>query len=85
MLVRHAVLASVMFTALLAGCNKRDEAPAAPAASDSSSATPAPATPTPPAMTPPPAPAAPAADAKPADAPPATPPADNATNTDKKP
>ncbi|MFL9879035.1 hypothetical protein PQR63_11615 [Herbaspirillum rhizosphaerae] len=83
MLVRHAVLASVMFTALLAGCNKRDEAPAAPAASDSSAATPAPATPTPPAMTPPPAPAA---DAKPADAaPPATPPADNATNTDKKP
>ena len=83
MLVRHAVLASVMFTALLAGCNKRNEAPGTPAASDSSSAAPAPATPTPPAIAPPPAPAG---DAKPADAaPPATPPADNTSNTDKKP
>ncbi|MCW5299251.1 hypothetical protein DXT88_13805 [Herbaspirillum lusitanum] len=76
MLVRHAVLASVMFTALLAGCNKRDEAPATPAPATDSSATPAPATPTPPAIAPPPA--APATPAAP-------PPADAGGTGDKKP
>ena len=32
MKIRHTLLAAAVFTAVLAGCNKRDEAPATPAA-----------------------------------------------------
>jgi hypothetical protein len=58
MLIRHTVLAAVMFAAALAGCNKRNEAPVTPTASDSSSTAPTtvmPLTPTPPAVVAPPA------------------------------
>lgn len=64
MLIRHTVLAAVMFAAVLAGCNKRNEAPATPTASDSSNNAPTTVmqlTPTPPAVVAPPA--APAGDA----------------------
>jgi len=49
MIIRHTVIAAAMLTAALAGCNKRDEAPATPppaesanyAASDAGTAQPA--------------------------------------------
>ncbi|OWY30221.1 hypothetical protein CEJ42_06345 [Herbaspirillum robiniae] len=73
MQIRHTLLAAAVFTAVLAGCNKRDEAPAAPAA------TPPAASPAAPAATPPtPAPADSGSTAAPA-APSAAPPADSST------
>jgi hypothetical protein len=56
MQIRHTLLAAAVFTAVLAGCNKRDEAPATPAAVAPAASEPAPATSTPaPATTPAPA------------------------------
>ncbi|MBO9538540.1 hypothetical protein [Herbaspirillum sp.] len=44
MLIRHTLLAAAVFTAVLAGCNKqRDEAPAAPPPAGSSAAPASPA------------------------------------------
>ncbi|WP_254426892.1 hypothetical protein [Herbaspirillum sp. VT-16-41] len=54
MQIRHTLLAAAVFTAVLAGCNKRDETPATPAATPPAASEPAdsgstatPATPTP--------------------------------------
>jgi nitrous oxide reductase accessory protein NosL len=61
MLIRHTALAAVMFVAVLAGCNKRNDAPLTPTASDASSNAPTTVmqlTPTPPAVVAPPAAAA---------------------------
>lgn len=51
MLIRHAVFASIISTAILVGCNKHDEMQTAPAVSGSPSA--APTMPAAPMMTPP--------------------------------
>ncbi|MBB5390924.1 MULTISPECIES: hypothetical protein [unclassified Herbaspirillum] len=75
MLIRHTLLAAAVFTTVLAGCNKRDEAPATPPAATS------PAEPSPP----PASPAAPAAPAAPSAAPPTdTPPAPAAGDSGEK-
>jgi hypothetical protein len=47
MKIRHTLLAAAVFTAVLAGCNKRDEAPATPAATPPAASEPAPASSTP--------------------------------------
>ncbi len=41
MKIRHTLLAAAVFTAVLAGCNKRDEAPATPAATPPAASEPA--------------------------------------------
>ena len=78
MTIRHTVLAAAMLTVALAGCNKRDEAPATPPPAESATTPPVmPAPPSPPSLATPPAPATPDT---------STPPATGSgDNTDKKP